>query len=520
MADNSAETEAVPVGDANKEAPAIENNEGSDDVAAEKPSGESDVPTEVVSENPDPKPDKSESAEQEHEQQEQPVLSEEKPPEEQPVVSEEKPPEAEKEVESNVEDKAEPDIKTAEPEEKHDDAPAKPEEVVETTGVVFSFNKEGILFEFETETEDNVVGVALPKDLVVDTEGTKMPEDVLESGDGMEKYVGYGDELKISLTKVKEVREFFYEEDEEEVGEDGQVTYNCKKVEVKPEWIAIKAAISRKAELENGDDDQEEMETDANGQDEDQPEEEEEEDVLLLNADDKIDDIESVESFSIRKTIDNDDSKKSEQKEQQQVTDLRSKISPKKKESPPKKHEPKYGKDGKKLFHATIPKVLEIVTLDDDTPKPTAISAKRTEISESTPPPGTGDAEPEILFSHKARVLQLRKPTHATKFDDVKVTSCVIEMLEGRYAGKTVSTSNNFMYMWGHSLNRASLNLVIKYGDPCQVEYKVIEKFDDEDEEAEAKELLAVKRVYFGPQVEKHIRPVDDPKFAVYLANR
>ena len=64
---------------------------------------------------------------------------------------------------------------------------------------------------------------------------------------------------------------------------------------------------------------------------------------------------------------------------------------------------------------------------------------------------------------------------------------------------------------------KANLNSVIKYGDPCQVEYKVAPKKDDSDF---TDELLVTRKVYFGPKLTKPVRPAHDRSFSVYLHNR
>ena len=81
-------------------------------------------------------------------------------------------------------------------------------------------------------------------------------------------------------------------------------------------------------------------------------------------------------------------------------------------------------------------------------------------------------------------MIQIRKPTgkddpHQDKYS--KVTSCILELLDGKHAGKLVSAVSMCIDMWGYNLAKANLNAVVKYGDPCQVEYKVAPKKEESD---------------------------------------
>ena len=72
---------------------------------------------------------------------------------------------------------------------------------------------------------------------------------------------------------------------------------------------------------------------------------------------------------------------------------------------------------------------------------------------------------------------------------------------------------SNFRY----NLAKANLNAVVKYGDTCQVEYKIQPKKEDSEF---TDELLVVKKVYFGPKLDKPVRPAHNSSFSVYLSNR
>merc|ERR1711988_642950 len=89
--------------------------------------------------------------------------------------------------------------------------------------------------------------------------------------------------------------------------------------------------------------------------------------------------------------------------------------------------------------------VLEVVQV-----KKPASASKRVESSE----------EPEEIFVQKARLIQLRKPSSSSvsSTDPSKVTSCVLELLDGKHAGKHINVVSVHMYMWGYNLAKANLN--------------------------------------------------------------
>ena len=75
-----------------------------------------------------------------------------------------------------------------------------------------------------------------------------------------------------------------------------------------------------------------------------------------------------------------------------------------------------------------------------------------------------------------------------------------MELLDGKHAGKMVNAISMSMYMWGYNLSKANLNAVLKYGDLCEVEYKIQPKKDQEFDD----DLLLVKKVYIGQVSHQH----------------
>ena len=55
------------------------------------------------------------------------------------------------------------------------------------------------------------------------------------------------------------------------------------------------------------------------------------------------------------------------------------------------------------------------------------------------------EAEVEETFCHLGKLIQIRKPNTRTN----PVTSCILELFNGKHAGKLVSAVTSSIYMWG-----------------------------------------------------------------------
>ena len=107
-------------------------------------------------------------------------------------------------------------------------------------------------------------------------------------------------------------------------------------------------------------------------------------------------------------------------------------------------------------------------------------------------------------------MVQIRKPTlkddpQQDKFS--KVTSCILELLDGKHAGKHINVVSVHMYMWGYNLAKANLNSTIKIGDHCEVEYKIHPKNEKTADFVD--ELLVVKNMWIG---KKHLGLVQNTR--------
>ncbi len=173
---------------------------------------------------------------------------------------------------------------------KSEESKAEAEKSEEVLGVVFQFNEEMILFEFN----DSVIG-EISTDIVRLFNGEK-----ISNKEQIATFVQLGDEIKCQGAYQEDIKEFSYEEEEEEIGEDGEVTRSTRSVSIKPQWSAHAGKIltnnssedkgSKQATLRKEDvlvlEDQLETMFDY------EPEEDEDDEDVLLIEDVKIDDVE------------------------------------------------------------------------------------------------------------------------------------------------------------------------------------------------------------------------------------
>ena len=310
-------------------------------------------------------------------------------------------------------------------------------------GIIFQFSEDMILYEFNIDGDDVIGEISTENLLLANGEKISKKEEIAS-------HIQCGDEIKCRVSRDDNIKEFSFEEDEEEIGEDGEVTRTTRTVKIKPLWTAKGAGRIQSANP-SGQNLQKEDVLALEDQLEDmfdyEPDEAEDEDDIILIEEVKIDD------------------EVSEAKKQQQ--------------KPPK--------DCKSVEKKNVT-------------KPTIVK-KVEEVEEET-------------FVHQAKLYQIRRPNNVQDAK-ARVSSCVLELLDGKHAGRMINAVSVSMYMWGYNLAKANLNSVIKYGDLCQVEYKIQPKQDEFVED-----LLVVKKCHFGPRVEKPIRPGNDKSFSVFLSNR
>ena len=347
------------------------------------------------------------------------------------------------------------------------------DDTLTVTGVVFQFNANSILFEFTAKEgdEEESIGEIKPSNLILSTTGKSIRRDIKE--EELADHIQVGDKLSCKVVKSMAIGSFSYVEEEEEIGEDGLEKRSSRTVEIKPQWIAISGetvAVNKKSDTPKGlrKEDVNVLEDQLEDLFDYEPDEpdDEEEDIVL---------IEEVK-------IDDDDTASVKDK-------------PVKKQAVEKKKEE--------------PKKVVVKLLDKEKPKEKEASVEPMTIDNPVDPV-------DVTYQYKAKILQLRRPASGEQGKALKVSSCSMELLEGKHAGQTVNAISMSMYMWGYNLSKANLNYVLKYGDVCEVEYKIQPKNDNDFDF----DLLLVKKVWIGPKIEKPVRPSHNTDFSVFLSNR
>ncbi len=89
-----------------------------------------------------------------------------------------------------------------------------------------------------------------------------------------------------------------------------------------------------------------------------------------------------------------------------------------------------------------------------------------------TPPPQPAAAAGKGLELTNAKVVSLKPPVGKVGRQKIKVTSGVMEILDGRLAGKKAHFQNNVLIFWGQPMAKADLSYNIKAGDEFQVRKK------------------------------------------------
>merc|ERR1711997_1258244 len=152
----------------------------------------------------------------------------------------------EAELESKDKDSVEEIENEVEKEEEKMETEEKPE-TQSVTGVVFQFDENSILFEFSLRTfedgkvnlEEDLIGEISPQKLVC--RGSTIPKGT--KSDQIAKFVQSGDEIRCQVEKNDDLKVFTYNEVEEEIGEDDEVTQSTRKVEIKPNYTALSGKL-------------------------------------------------------------------------------------------------------------------------------------------------------------------------------------------------------------------------------------------------------------------------------------
>ncbi len=288
-------------------------------------------------------------------------------------------------------------------------------------GVVFQFNTESVLFEFVHEGEEHIGTVGLFK-ISLNAEGKKIPrgdgKDVVITVEDVSRYLQVGDEIICDVERRDGLPKFVYVEDEEEVTEFGDVTNRSHEVEIVPEWIASEAVLFERpsAVLEKtgdggdgGDAEEgkakaevadngvvEEGDGDVGGDGEESKEEFPDEEVIVLE--DQLDDMFEDEI----KQMEEEEKKAARKTGQERSSNDSSKPTPKleRKKGERKKEEEK---EAKRAASTAAPTTSPLSSVSKD------------------------------VVHARAKVLSLKPPVNKVGRQKVKVTSGIMEILDGRY---------------------------------------------------------------------------------------
>ncbi len=263
-------------------------------------------------------------------------------------------------------------------------------------GTIFQFNAKSVLFEFIHEGKESI-GTVDPLVISLGADGRRISKrdgDEEAKGltvDDVARHLQVGDEIICDVTRKEDLPKFVYEEDEEEVTEFGDVINRSNQIEIVPEWLAEEAVLVER-QLAARDKQKEKAEQSAKPKDEEKKAMQEEEDFQdedVIVLEDQLEDMFDYEMEENEEGRDEEDEKKEPSKDKKAEDD----------------------------------EVKEVKA-----PSP---------IPASPPSPLASDVEQAT-----AKVLSLKPPVShkQTGRQKVKVTSGIMEILDGKYKGRYCST--------------------------------------------------------------------------------
>lgn len=394
-------------------------------------------------------------------------------------------------------------------------------QTLECVGVIFQFNGDGVLFEFSADSEEDMIGIVMPYNIRFNENGETIPEEA-NTSELLLKYIQAGDELRCTVEIKSDLPKHVYEEEDEEIGVNGETSQTTRTVEVEPKWLAssaelvilqkakandvsslkesenvkvintkISSGVKSKIVLPKGNEiDEEEV-----GFLEEQLGEmfDYEEDIILLQEDVDIPDFEETKREKPREA---DESKSSSSiKKVNQIQKIPS------------------DKDQTQQIQSNKAQIQKIQANKDQTQK-TQANKDQTQKTQSN--------KDQTHFD-LAKLVQLKKPDGS---EDSPVLCGIFEILSGRFSQMKVTVSSGAMYAWGHHLSKANLMHVLKFGDTCNLEYRIVElkHTDDQDESSsqstrETCERPIVKTLWFGPTMTVPAKANNNPAFCSWLVS-
>lgn len=118
-------------------------------------------------------------------------------------------------------------------------------------GTVFQVNQEAILFEF-MDNDEETIGVIRPGLVQLGLNGKTLTAEETASLDEINKYMSPGDEIVCKVASNTEGTKVTCQEDEEEIGPNGDIQTTCRMIEITPDWIAVEGYLVEIKKIERG----------------------------------------------------------------------------------------------------------------------------------------------------------------------------------------------------------------------------------------------------------------------------
>ncbi|TRY70874.1 hypothetical protein TCAL_05943 [Tigriopus californicus] len=118
-------------------------------------------------------------------------------------------------------------------------------------GTLFQVNKEAVLFEF-MDNDEETIGVIRPGLVRLGPKGKTLSAEEAKSLDEINKYMSPGDEIVCKVASNSEGTKVTCQEDEEEIGPNGDIQVTCRLIEITPDWIAIEGYLVEVKKIEGG----------------------------------------------------------------------------------------------------------------------------------------------------------------------------------------------------------------------------------------------------------------------------
>ena len=339
-------------------------------------------------------------------------------------------------------------------------------------GVVFQFNAGGVVFEFPDGSGGDAIGFVKISGVKINSDSFIPPSEA-DSADKLSKYLQIGDEVRCTVKKDPELPMFEYTEDEEEVDATGDIKVTSKTAQIQPGWIAELAELV--VSVNNSEDAGQGGGNSSNKPSELNSTEHEDDNMFNMDISDLLDYDGNFEETKAKSSADADRNGEEDQQEKTEAGNTENGTS----SDVTKNEEQAMELDDLILLEDVDvdADILDSAGLEEGKKKAAKESSEARDSNSkkgTTTTPSTSRKESAVEenkenFIHKARLVQLQKPP----IEGGKTFSAVLEIKEGLFAGQQVLTSTWKTLVFGRSLANATLTYFLKYGDECEIEYKV-----------------------------------------------